>query len=61
MVTNFRTLALLCAFSALLILIGFYLTSIPVIAQIIILAVGLAFGIYTLICLIKLFISQPNQ
>lgn len=61
MVTNFRTLALLCTFSSLLILLGFFVTSIPVPAQIIILVVGLAFGIYTLIGLIKLLISQSNQ
>ncbi len=60
MVKEFRTLALLCSLSALLILIGFFLTSIPVPLQIIILLAGVGFGIYTLIGLIRLFIGQSK-
>lgn len=61
MVTDFRTLSLLCSLSAIFIILGFFLTKIHVLAQILILVIGLGVGIYTFVCLINLFIMQLKR
>ena len=59
MVNDFRALSALTALSALLVLLGFYLTNLPIIAQVVLLFAGVATGIYTLIGIIRLLITFP--
>ncbi|WP_332650593.1 hypothetical protein [Lysinibacillus sp. 54212] len=61
MITDFRMLSLLCSLSAIFIILGFFLTKIPILAQILILLIGLGLGIYTFVCLIALFIKQVKE
>ena len=61
MVNDFRTLSALTALSALLVLLGFYLTNLPIIAQVVLLFAGVATGIYTLIGIIRLLIKQSKN
>ncbi|MGM9950765.1 MAG: hypothetical protein ACI33P_11585 [Lysinibacillus sp.] len=60
MVRDFRTLSALCAASALFILLGFFLTEIPLVLQILLLLAGLVIGVITFIGLVKLFIQQQK-
>ena len=61
MFNDFRTLSALTAISALLILLGFYLTNLPLIAQIVLLFSGVATGVYTLVCIIRMLIKQSKN
>ena len=61
MVNDFRALSALTALSALLVLLGFYLTNLPIITQVVLLFAGVATGIYTLIGIIRLLITQSKN
>ena len=61
MLRDFRTLSALCAASAVFILLGFFLTEIPIPLQILLLLAGLIIGVITLIGLVKLFIQQQKD
>ena len=61
MVNDFRALSALTALSALLVLLGFYLTDLPLIAQVVLLFAGVATGVYTLIGIIRLLIKQSKS
>ena len=61
MVNDFRALSALTALSALLVLLGFYLTNLPLIVQIVLLFVGVAIGVYTLVGIIRLLITQSKN
>ena len=61
MINDFRSLSALTALSALLILLGFYLTNLPLIVQIVLLFVGVAIGVYTLVGIIRLLITQSKN
>ena len=61
MIHDFRVLSALTALSALLVLLGFYLTDLPIIAQIVLLFAGVATGIYTLVGIIRLLIKQSRN
>ena len=61
MVNDFRALSALTALSALLVLLGFYLIDLPIIAQVVLLFAGVATGIYTLIGIIRLLIIQSKN
>jgi hypothetical protein len=55
MLTNFRQLCALCSFGALLIIAGFFLTSLPVFIQILFLLAGLTVCIMTMIGLFRFY------
>ena len=61
MIHDFRVLSALTALSALLVLLGFYLTNLPIIAQVVLLFAGVATGIYTLVSIIRLLIKQSRD
>ena len=61
MINDFRSLSALTALSALLILLGFYLTNLPLIVQIVLLFAGVAIGVYTLVGIIRLLITQSKN
>ena len=61
MINDFRSLSALTALSALLVLLGFYLTDLPLIAQVVLLFAGVATGIYTLVGIIRLLIIQSKN
>ena len=61
MVNDFRALSALTALSALLVLLGFYLTDLPLIAQVVLLFAGVATGVYTLVGIIRLLIIQSKN
>ena len=61
MINDFRSLSALTALSALLVLLGFYLTDLPLIAQVVLLFAGVATGVYTLIGIIRLLIIQSKN
>ena len=61
MINDFRSLSALTALSALLILLGFYLTNLPLMVQIVLLLAGVAIGVYTLVGIIRLLITQSKN
>ena len=61
MINDFRSLSALTALSALLVLLGFYLTDLPLIAQVVLLFAGVATGVYTLVGIIRLLIIQSKN
>ena len=61
MVHDFRALSAFTALSALLVLLGFYLTDLPIIAQVVLLFAGVATGIYTLIGITRLLLTQSKN
>ena len=61
MINDFRSLSALTALSALLILLGFYLTNLSLIVQIVLLFAGVAIGVYTLVGIIRLLITQSKN
>lgn len=54
-VNNFRRLCALCSLGALLIIAGFFLTSLPVIIQILFLIAGLVVCGYTMVGLFRFY------
>jgi hypothetical protein len=61
MLQNFRSLCLLCSFSAFLILAGFFLKTIPVILQVLLLLFGVITSCISLFGIIKYFIIQKTE
>ena len=61
MINDFRSLSALTALSALLVLLGFYLTNLPLITQVVLLFAGVAIGVYTLVGIIRLLITQSKN
>ena len=60
MLENFRALSALCSLGALLIIGGFFLTSVPIPFQIFLLLAGLVVCCITMSGLIKLYFKQQH-